>query len=134
MCDDACVDVGTNIQHCGACERTCSLEGVDEAVCVDGLCTSSCQAGWGNCYQPVAPALDNGCETDINNSICHCGGCDRACVAGGGVQAANCNAGLCDSMGQDGYANEHLGYSSSSTLPLGACRSPESPTSRVKPG
>lgn len=45
VCDDECVNLEANIQHCGACRRSCSTAGVDQPACEGGLCTYERRAG-----------------------------------------------------------------------------------------
>lgn len=53
-CDGACVDLQTDINHCGSCDNPCTA-------------TESCCAG--ECY-------------DLEDSPFHCGSCDNACPPG----------------------------------------------------
>ncbi len=69
------------------------------AVCTDerGAGTCSCQAGFGDCDG----MRQNGCETDTQASIEHCGRCGNSCVIahgspaclGGACRPASCEAG-----------------------------------------
>jgi hypothetical protein len=82
-CGNACVDLETNEDHCGACKRECR----GNASCLDGVC-DGCVVG--------QIACDDGCHnplTDPNN----CGECSNACT--GGRVCAN---GVCCPPGQTG--------------------------------
>src|SRR5260370_38097204 len=48
-------------------------------MCMGGLCRPTCQSGWDDCNHPIAPAADDGCETDIF-TIGNCGHCGTSCV------------------------------------------------------
>jgi hypothetical protein len=76
MCGgDACIDLESSAQHCGACDSPCP-PGV---ACVAGEC--ACPAG--------TEACDGACVDTMADGT-HCGGCGRACEAG-----LVCNAGTC---------------------------------------
>jgi hypothetical protein len=95
--DDGCeTNTNTTIAHCGACNRPCATTNVQTAACVSGSCSSSCKDGWGNCGSPAAPQPDDGCETNTNTTVAHCGACNRPC-ASTGTQTLACTSGLCSS-------------------------------------
>jgi len=90
-CDGECVDLDTDLEHCGACDNPCDLPHATEE-CIDGQCTLlACEdeAGydWDNCDGVDA----NGCETDKLTDHDNCGSCgvvcadDEGCVDGGCV-------------------------------------------------
>ncbi|MDW8246014.1 MAG: hypothetical protein RMJ84_05520, partial [Sandaracinaceae bacterium] len=94
------VDTNTNPMHCGGCNRVCS-GGNANWSCRDGACRiESCMAGYGDCDGDPT----NGCETNLMNSIGHCGRCGNRCMGGnatwscvGGVcSVASCNSGYGD--------------------------------------
>ncbi|WP_156338033.1 hypothetical protein [Chondromyces crocatus] len=97
----------TNLQnsvgHCGACGTVCSVANGTPS-CTGGACSiSSCNSGWGNCDGSTA----NGCETNLQNSVGHCGACGTVCsvangtpsCAGGSCAIASCNSGWADCDG-----------------------------------
>ncbi len=73
-CGEVCVDLRTDPQHCGDCERTC-----DEVVCQDGECQEDCFADHTEC--------EGACVLTSEDSL-HCGDCatlcgsDEVCLAG----------------------------------------------------
>ena len=88
--DNGCeTDPTSDANHCGLCNRGCSVPGGD-AICVDSNCTlAACQVGFGDCDG----SPDNGCELRLD-SLDHCGGCGIVCddIANGQV---GCIAGSC---------------------------------------
>jgi hypothetical protein len=76
---------------------------VAAADCNGGLCSPTCSSGWGDCNHPIAPAADDGCETNFND-VGHCGGCSNACnlanatpdCPSGTCVVKSCNAGYFD--------------------------------------
>ena len=91
------VNTNTSLTHCGGCGSTCNLAHASES-CSSGSCTlGSCDAGWSNCDG----VSSNGCETNTNTSLNHCGGCGNTCnlanatetCSSGSCQVAICNPG-----------------------------------------
>lgn len=86
-CNGACVDVVSDVNHCGACGTTCSGSQASAMACVGGQCAvAACQPSWGNCDANAA----NGCETSLVSNTTHCGACGRTCAAG-----QSCRQGMC---------------------------------------
>jgi hypothetical protein len=56
-------DFDVNPEHCGECFRKCDGAGVEEAVCKQGLCESTCKSGFLNIEKPNKSMPDDGCET-----------------------------------------------------------------------
>jgi hypothetical protein len=91
-CDDACRDLSTNPEHCGACA----------AVCESGLCAS------GRCVVCRSDeVVCNGACVNLASDAAHCGACatpcalDQVCAVGSCESAcpeglADCNAGCVD--------------------------------------
>jgi len=88
---DGCeVDLRGSAQHCGRCGNACALPNTAVQQCVAGACAvGACAAGRGNCDAMAA----NGCETDTQASVDHCGGCGRPCRIANG--AGRCDMGTC---------------------------------------
>jgi hypothetical protein len=87
--DDGCeVHTAVDVANCGICGASCSgFNGT--ANCAAGRCGIACLAGWGDCDR----MLSTGCETDLGNSIDHCGRCGGACET---LHAESvCRAGRC---------------------------------------
>ncbi len=86
---DGC-DVGDSCVVTQDCVQPTDIE-VD---CSSGMCELICETSQADCNDDAS----DGCETNLNSSIDHCGGCDVACnrshvdVAGGGL---SCNGGNC---------------------------------------
>jgi len=110
--DLACSDVTSDVSNCGACGRACSSAHVTAPACADKLCAPACAAGWADCNHPIAPAADDGCETNVYDPA-HCGACgapacnlanaSAACPAGA-CTVKSCNAGFfdCDAKAANG--------------------------------
>jgi hypothetical protein len=86
------VDLNSNPSHCGRCNNACAPANATPA-CTMGACGySSCNAGFGDCDGNRA----NGCETNTQTTVAHCGGCGRACSANNGMPS--CSGGTCTIM------------------------------------
>ncbi|MBL8682319.1 MAG: hypothetical protein JNK05_24335 [Myxococcales bacterium] len=107
-CGMSCVNTMTSLDHCGMCDRACSFANAS-ATCSGGTCAlGMCDPNRGNCDGIAS----NGCETDTNTSLTHCGACGRgcsvanatsACVSGScGVGSCNGGFGNCNAMPSDG--------------------------------
>ncbi len=88
-CDGTCRDVTVDVNNCGGCGTICG----PSAVCNDRICECN----------PATPNLDDcngdlgmngdGCETDLQTTVNHCGRCGRRCTPDHGTGA--CVAGSC---------------------------------------
>lgn len=89
-CSGACVELGSNAEHCGACNNACT----SEQMCADGVCVLNCPSGQTNC---------SGTCIDTSKDVGNCGACGTACVAGqvcsNGNCALSCQANLTDCSG-----------------------------------
>ncbi len=86
-------NIGTDPGHCGGCGTQCNTtNGLPS--CTAGKCGITCTGSFGNCDGNVG----NGCETDKNTAVAHCGACGGACAlananpacSGGSCQIASC--------------------------------------------
>lgn len=102
--DDGCqTHTATDPDHCGSCTRPCSIANVATRSCQSGVCTSSCNADFGNCNRPAAPSADDGCETYLETPQ-NCGGCGRGC-SNAHATSSSCFKGLCKPVCQSGWAD-----------------------------
>ena len=121
---DGCeVDIETSLSHCGSCGNTCTLPQAT-MTCQAGSCVfEACEASFGDCNQDPS----DGCETNIQDDVTHCGGCGQACVfpqadaacVQGSCKLGACLAGWadCDLDGSNGCESEL----SSDELNCGTC-------------
>lgn len=72
VCNGACVDTKTDLQHCGDCVTACTAG----QTCMSGMC---CNSG---------ETLCNGACTDTSSDVSNCGGCGKTC-------SGACNGGAC---------------------------------------
>jgi hypothetical protein len=99
-CSGACVDWQSNLAHCGRCDSRCSVANA-MPLCLNGTCgVGACNAPYGDCDRAGA----NGCETNTQTDLAHCGACDRVCptranatsTCAAGTCGFTCNAGFSD--------------------------------------
>ncbi len=99
------MDLDWSVQHCGACANVCRLDHANTA-CSRGTCrVASCERGWGDCNDRDP----DGCETDLNASVGHCGACERPCqflnasaaCSNGTCRIASCVGGWGDCNGSE---------------------------------
>jgi hypothetical protein len=75
LCGDRCLDTDADLANCGSCGSVCTV--TDGAPrCTGGEClVASCDPNRGDCDGLGT----NGCETDLQTTLEHCGGCGEAC-------------------------------------------------------
>ena len=83
-CSRACVDLGSDARHCGACGASCG----DGQRCIAGAC--ACGDGQTACTTGNRTAC-----VDLSTSATSCGACGRACST-----AETCIAGTCSCIGE----------------------------------
>src|SRR5262249_39751384 len=97
-CAGACVNLQTDVDHCGACANVCDAADSQGRSCGGGACAyTGCASGYDDCDQ-AAPNT-NGCETHVNTKQ-RCGSCGNACGAG-----TDCCGLACTTL----YANPNCG-------------------------
>ncbi len=97
------VDLNTDVDHCGTCGYSCAVNAPSNTVvteCLQGECQYTCAAGFGDCDGQL---LTNGCETDLDSSVDHCGVCFDDCGQVNGT--ALCNEGICSMTCSGGFAD-----------------------------
>ncbi len=82
-CGGACVNVRTDLRHCGGCDRPCPSRPNARPMCLDGICLFDCAAGFADCDGDPA----NGCEVNLRSDPSNCGRCGEACGAPDGATA-----------------------------------------------
>lgn len=83
---EACVDLQSDMNHCGACGAVCESSLVP-VECRSGVCErANCPVGVEYC------GLADGCR-DLSSDPAHCGACANACASG------VCTGGVCASSG-----------------------------------
>ncbi len=95
----ACVDVSTDVDHCGTCGTRCTINGPREAqmpACDFGKCGVQCLDGWADCNGSQV----DGCEIDTKRDPRNCGGCGVACdlTMGQACVAGKCVVEPCDKV------------------------------------
>jgi len=99
-CDGACVDPQTNVAACGACGNRCTATNAAPA-CVNGTCTvGMCTAPFADCDNNAL----NGCETNPQSDLAHCGACGTSCGMRPNATAA-CTAGACRYTCSEGFGD-----------------------------
>lgn len=91
-------------ETCGSCDNHCGTkENTTAAVCSGLACfVVTCEPGWGDCDENG----DNGCETDLLESVNHCGACGQSCEdAPNTVASSPCVDGRCDFECEEGWAD-----------------------------
>ena len=78
-----------DVGNCGACGKACAGGANQANACTDGVCSTSCNAGFADCDADAA----NGCEVDTRTDTMNCGACGGACAVGNGL--ARCQGGAC---------------------------------------
>ncbi len=87
--EDGCEADLSSPETCGACDNQCNDNGGTASCTADGACAIRCDAGRADCIN----GLLDGCETNTNASVLHCGGCGQACPTAVGTPA--CFDGTC---------------------------------------
>jgi hypothetical protein len=89
---DYCVDLLTDVKHCGACRKGCLLVHAENG-CSAGTCyIKKCDFGWADCNGKA----EDGCEVDLNADDNNCGKCGRVC------SLPNAGLALCNGVDENG--------------------------------
>lgn len=89
---DYCVDLMTDVKHCGACRKGCLLHHAENG-CSGGTCyIKKCDFGWADCNGVAS----DGCEVDLNADDNNCGKCGRVC------SLPNAGHALCNGVDENG--------------------------------
>jgi hypothetical protein len=99
-CGAACVNLTSDVNHCGACGAACAPRANSTARCLLSRCRWTCATGWGDCDGSTT----NGCEAGLSTSTLHCGACGNACPARSN-SIARCTSGACGFVCLPGYAD-----------------------------
>ncbi|MBI2395525.1 MAG: hypothetical protein HYV09_38520 [Deltaproteobacteria bacterium] len=123
-CTGACVDVASNLDHCGKCGEKCSVTS-GSAKCEAGACAvASCSGTLADCDKDYS----NGCEVDTATSLTSCGACGTNCepahATGAACTSSTCGYGACESPWADCDGNAANGCEwsvASDTANCGSC-------------
>jgi hypothetical protein len=99
---DGCeANLTSDVQHCGACQKACPSE-TATSTCVAGACqVAQCPSPQErDCNRSIA----DGCETDVQTDLKHCGACGTECGSAGTKQA-RCTEGKCQLSCLPGFAD-----------------------------
>lgn len=94
-CSGSCVDISTNVAHCGECSGVCTAPPHASPTCSAGECGYVCDPDFGDCETTV----DDGCETSLR-SVDNCGRCGNFCEFEHATPICSdgeCSIGSCDS-------------------------------------
>lgn len=89
LVDDGCEVDLSSPSTCGSCDTACSDNGGTPLCDPESGCGIRCDPGRADCINGVT----DGCETNTNVSVLHCGACKNACPAA--VGTPTCNDGEC---------------------------------------
>ncbi len=79
-CGDKCVDIATDMDHCGGCNKPCEYPYAD--ICVQGDCRCSGHSIICDGITEKCCSTGTGC-TDTQFTEEHCGDCNKSCPDGG---------------------------------------------------
>jgi hypothetical protein len=77
-CGQDCVDLTSDLAHCGDCDTACAVGENATVACTTGQCILTCAAD----HADVDSDPATGCEVDLTSDPKHCGAVDAACSAG----------------------------------------------------
>lgn len=89
LCGSRCVDTSSDVEHCGACDRTCVVPGAS-AACVEGECAvGACETGTLDCNGDP----EDGCEHE--DACAEAAACTTSCGSTGALSCADRCAPVC---------------------------------------
>jgi hypothetical protein len=88
-CAGSCVDLDSDVAHCGVCGNACDSGTNSTPECTKGQCSITCSKGFADCDLLAF----NGCEINILGNPLHCGDCKTACLFANA--APSCEQGKC---------------------------------------
>ena len=131
----ACVDPQSDAANCGGCGKACAAG----MTCAMGACVASCQAGLTLCKPTARAPVDAGSSdgstpgpmvpfcADLSEDEQNCGGCGKACGAGGqcvlGACTAACPSGssVCGAGGPSDAAAPYCAVFATDKANCGSC-------------
>ena len=93
-------DLSTSVDHCGSCLTLCPTGANASRTCLAGVCSFTCNAGYGNCNNNAA----DGCEVSLASNALNCGRCGNVCPARANA-SSTCVASQCSFTCATGYGN-----------------------------
>lgn len=100
LCDASCVDTATDPANCNGCDMMCPARPHAVPTCSGSACSFSCAMNYGNCNSMVS----DGCETDLRDSLAHCGDCSTPCPSYTNM-ASMCTGSACGQVCLSGWGN-----------------------------
>ena len=87
-CATGCATTASDVNNCGGCGVVCPGTGAPHMTraCSASMCTTACDAGFGNCDG----VLGNGCEADFTRDPLNCGRCGNVCAMGSTCMLSVC--------------------------------------------
>jgi hypothetical protein len=87
---DGCeANLESDPEHCGGCDKPCTVPAHSSATCEKGVCGSICSLGYADCDGDAT----TGCEADTVNDPANCGGCGVVCPDGPDAKGACAKSG-----------------------------------------
>jgi hypothetical protein len=110
QCDTRCVDLTSDPNDCGVCNRVCPGAFHASPACTLSVCSLVCDQGWTDCdHNP-----SDGCETNLQTDPNNCSSCGGVCPAPPNA-LATCTKGTC------GVGACNPGFADCNMLPGDGC-------------
>ncbi len=91
LCDGECVDLESDVDHCGSCDNSCGTATDAEAQCTDGECHFICDDPDLDYCDSDPTGADLSACTDLTTDDNNCGACGVTCEDG-----TTCRDGQCE--------------------------------------